>query len=213
MSGQEVLISLAKLSSLSLGSKREEIVTVGVFDMSGFPPVLASVEGFVSLKFFEKTPFTTDYKSRTLVIENEASMLLRLAKGKHVPISVHKDGTIVGIFLELSLPNRKSATVEVDTGSDALILNSKFMEELKVDKEGDKVEKVEGRDETGHDFARYFAELNGTVGLVADPSFAQRNPKVMFQDVIYDGLVGQSFLRQYTETYDIPHSTMIFAES
>jgi antitoxin (DNA-binding transcriptional repressor) of toxin-antitoxin stability system len=33
----------------------------------------------------------------------------------------------------------------------------------------------------------------------------------MFQQVIYDGLIGDSFLRNLAVTYDLPNSRMIFA--
>jgi hypothetical protein len=37
------------------------------------------------------------------------------------------------------------------------------------------------------------------------------DPPVMFQEIIYDGLVGDSFLRNFTTTYDLPRSRMIFS--
>jgi len=33
----------------------------------------------------------------------------------------------------------------------------------------------------------------------------------MFQSIIYDGLAGQSFLKNFTITYDLDRSRMIFA--
>ena len=33
----------------------------------------------------------------------------------------------------------------------------------------------------------------------------------MFQEIIYDGLIGDRFLRNFTVTYDLPRSRMIFA--
>ncbi len=34
---------------------------------------------------------------------------------------------------------------------------------------------------------------------------------VMIQEIIYDGLVGDGFLRNFVVTYDLPNSRMIFA--
>ncbi|HYK34247.1 MAG TPA: hypothetical protein VEV63_19900 [Streptosporangiaceae bacterium] len=34
---------------------------------------------------------------------------------------------------------------------------------------------------------------------------------VMFQKIIYDGLIGDRFLRNFTTTYDLVNSRMIFA--
>jgi hypothetical protein len=33
----------------------------------------------------------------------------------------------------------------------------------------------------------------------------------MFQKIIYDGLIGDQFLRNFVTTYDLPGSRMIFA--
>jgi hypothetical protein len=35
----------------------------------------------------------------------------------------------------------------------------------------------------------------------------------MFQKIIYDGLVGDSFLRDFVVTYDMGNSQMIFAQA
>jgi hypothetical protein len=43
------------------------------------------------------------------------------------------------------------------------------------------------------------------------PQLRMSGPAVMFQKIIYDGLVGDKFLRNFTTTYDIPNSRMIFA--
>jgi hypothetical protein len=38
----------------------------------------------------------------------------------------------------------------------------------------------------------------------------QANPDVQFQEIIYDGLLGDRFLRNFIVTYDLPRSRMIF---
>jgi hypothetical protein len=37
------------------------------------------------------------------------------------------------------------------------------------------------------------------------------NPPVMVQKIIHDGLLGDRFLRNFTTTYDLPRSRVIFA--
>lgn len=34
----------------------------------------------------------------------------------------------------------------------------------------------------------------------------------MFQELSYDGLIGDAFLRNFVTTYDLAHSRMIFAQ-
>jgi hypothetical protein len=48
-------------------------------------------------------------------------------------------------------------------------------------------------------------------GLVAgEPSLAQDDPDVMFQETVYEGLVGNAFLSRFAVAYDVPGAQMIF---
>ena len=44
------------------------------------------------------------------------------------------------------------------------------------------------------------------------PKLAQRDPDVMFQKIIYDGLVGHSFLRNFAVTFDLPNGRVVFGQ-
>lgn len=68
----------------------------------------------------------------------------------------------------------------------------------------------DGKDETGHVFNRYFTTLNGPVHLPSHSEMKVDSINVMFQKIIYDGLVGQFFLREFIVTYDLKKSEMIF---
>lgn len=52
MSGQELEIELATTPGLAFAGVEAREVEVGILDMSGFPPELADVDGFLSLSFF-----------------------------------------------------------------------------------------------------------------------------------------------------------------
>ena len=73
------------------------------------------------------------------------------------------------------------------------------------------VRRVEGRDETGNAYTRSFARLAGTIGLADAPHVAQQDPDVMFQRIVYDGLVGDAFLRNFVVTYDLAASRVLVA--
>jgi Aspartyl protease len=49
------------------------------------------------------------------------------------------------------------------------------------------------------------------ISLTAAPAFRQHDPRVMFQKIIHDGLIGDTFLRNFVTTYDLANSQMIFA--
>ena len=61
------------------------------------------------------------------------------------------------------------------------------------------------------EFVRYFTELRGDIQVSGAPSIRVTDPQVMFQKIIYDGLVGDRFLRNFTTTYDLRSSQVNFA--
>lgn len=69
---------------------------------------------------------------------------------------------------------------------------------------------MRGTDETGHPCTRCFATARGDVGLSGAGQFRMTDPDVLFQKIIYDGLVGDSFLRQFVTTYDLGNGRMLF---
>lgn len=210
MSGQQVTAPMCTLDSVRLGDSRARDVPAAIFDM-GAMAGLDGIGGFLSLAYFRSTPVTVDYAARVLVLEDEQSLARRAASGFPVSVRVEQDGPSTDVHLALRLPGGRVITVEVDAGSDELILNQPLAAEAGVDLTAESVRKVEGQDETGHTFARYYTALRGDVSLAAADRIRQSDPDVMFQEIIYDGLVGDRFLRNFTVTYDLPRSRMIFA--
>ena len=96
----------------------------------------------------------------------------------------------------------------VDTGSECLILDSRFMAECGLEV-GTGVTARDGVDETGH--VRYDATLAGAVHLKAAPETAQDAPKVIFQEIIHDGLVGSEFLYRYRVSVDLAGARLVLA--
>jgi hypothetical protein len=117
------------------------------------------------------------------------------------------------VYLPLELsPGTPALEMEVDSGSRSLILDQRFMASLGIEPGGAGVKQVEGHDETGQAYVRFFASLPRAVNVAGAPTVrAPAGSKVMFQRIIHDGLVGQDFLRQTAVTFDIEHAAMIFA--
>jgi hypothetical protein len=208
MSGAAVTVPLGRLASLRVGGHLWRDAPVGVFDMQAMAG-LEGVDGFLSLTCFEDTAVTVDYRAGLLIVEEEASLASRAAAGMPVPVQVKKDGCSVDLSLGVSLPSGREIQVEVDTGSDVLILDIGLARDAGIDLNGAGVRKVEGVDETGNEFIRYFATMTGDLGISEAPQLTVSRPQVMFQKIIYDGLVGNQFLRNFTTTYDLTNSRMI----
>ncbi|MGH3155998.1 MAG: retropepsin-like aspartic protease [Streptosporangiaceae bacterium] len=209
MSGQEVTIPMGSLDSVRLGDSQSQDVPAGIFDM-GAMAGLEGIDGFLSLQYFRSAPVTVDYPAQVIVLEDEQSLARRAESGIAVSVQAKHDGPATDVHLELRLPGGRVITAEVDAGSDQLILNEALAAEVGANLAGQAVRKVEGRDETGHTFACYFTTLQGGISLAAAPQISQANPDVQFQEIIYDGLLGDRFLRSFIVTYDLPRSRMIF---
>jgi hypothetical protein len=211
MSGQKVSCPLTRVPSLGVGAFRKEGVVAGMLNLDGFFPG-GDVGGFLSPLFFDPSPFAINSVTSTLRIGPDGPEASRDRSGVEVPLTVERDGPSVSLFADLQLPNGATAKVEIDTGTDVLILHTRFMAPLGVDPDRFDVTRVEGTDETGHRFLRFRAPIHGDVRLHAAPRILQRDPAVMFQEIIYDGLLGDAFLRSYDVTYDLDRSRMVFAD-
>jgi hypothetical protein len=216
MSGQKLSMKIASLPSLQIATCEQKHVPVAQWKLDeilGSDPEFKGIEGFVSLDFFKSTPFTIDYHQKKLFIETETSLKERLDHGTAVPVRViRRNGVETSISLSISFSKGESARVEVDTGSGALILNEKYMKILGINPNDAGVRTVKGKDETGHAYVRYFTKLPGEAFLSSAHKFHQEAPAAQFQQIIYDGLVGDSFLHNFVVTYDLSHKRMIFSE-
>lgn len=204
MSGQAVTAPLAIAPTLDFAGIAQSDVEVGLFDMSGFPPELAHIDGFLSLAFFSEQPFTVDYGRRTIGDGTRPT-------GTRVDVQVDRDGPSLAVFMPLTIPGGRSISAEIDMGSDSLILDDRFAEETGALLRGNGVRRVEGTDETGHVYARTFTRLPGRIHPTAAPELAQDEPDVMFQRIVHDGLVGDAFLRRFVVTWDLPASSIVLA--
>jgi hypothetical protein len=210
MSGQEVAVPLAELPQVTVGSIRRKNLTVGIIDLN-LPAEMSRVEGFLSPGFFDQVPFTISRGAHHVILEAPESMEARLRVSKAVPIRIEKNGPSVSLFADLRLPNGTRISAEVDTGSNDLILDRRFMEALGVSEGSASVEKRDGTDETGHRYVRYSARIRGAVSLWEAPKILQADPTAIFQDIIYDGLLGDRFLREFDVTYDLEESRLMFS--
>lgn len=214
MSGQKLCMSTGKINSLSFGSLRKKDVAVANWDLKSFlpdSPTYKNVEGVLSLTYFVDRPFTLDYKHKQIILESNDSLQDRLSNGKVSPIKVVTKKEIdTAIFLPVKVGRKNKAEVEVDTGSNHFILDTSYMEKLGIN-QNDKTLVVRiGHDQTNHKYKRFYKDLKQSISINSCPSVKQAGPKVMFQKIIYDGLIGKDFLKEYATTFDLKNSRMIF---
>lgn len=199
MSGQEVTIPLGHARSFSFGAERAREVEVGILDMGGFPVELDHIGGFLSLAHFAERLLTVDYPNGIVRVGGEP-------EGTRIPVEVRRDGPAVDMFAPLVLPDGRTVSIEVDMGSDVLILDERFAELGGAD-----VRRVDGTDETGNAYTRRFTTLPGRIHPAGAPELAQDDPAVMFQRIVYDGLLGAAFLGRFAATFDVAGEALFLA--
>jgi len=199
MSGQLVEAPLVRLPALALGDYVVDAHEAACVDLGdGF-------DGILGPAYFADRIVTTDPLARTFTVHEPGDAV----DGSEVPLEIRRDGRAADPFAALVLPSGRRVVVEVDTGSDCLILDTRFMAECGVEIDGPGVTARAGVDETGHSYVRYDATLAGDVHLEAAPETAHRSPRVIFQEIIHDGLVGSEYLYRYRFSFDLAGGRMI----
>ena len=124
MAGTEVTIPLGRLPALQAGPHQWQDLPIGIFDLHAMAG-LEGVEGFLSLTCFRDRPVTVDYGAGIVAFDDAAAAADgRAADGRAVRADVRYDGWSTDLSVGIDLPSGRSITVEVDTGSDALILDN-----------------------------------------------------------------------------------------
>ncbi len=212
MSGQVISSAIEILPSLKLGDVVWSDLKVSRFDLARFDRSLRDLGGILGLGPFERLPFTLDYERGALGLHTSGALGPAGDPGyEEVALYRRPEDFGMSAFVDLSLPSGNTARVEVDSGSDSLVLDERFLEDLGVHLGTPSVRTVEGEDETGYHYARHFTEVAGTFRLNGTAAIVQTNPAVMFQRIIHDGLLGDAFLRRFRVTFDLGRSRIGFA--
>ena len=238
ITGGEFDLALGRLSSLKLGNERESDLEVVIAEPRRFvgKDGETSVDGILSLGYFRDRPFTLDFANQALILEESESLDQRRKAGTRVDCRVEEDkfalvslklkekdpdppnpgglaGLISGITGSGGAPEPPTAWVQVATGCDNLMLDSKLMFTLKIDATGGNITETEQTDENGVR-SRRFASHMARIGLVADNAvLSQEKHPVVFRKLLGEGVLGQAFLRQYsTVTFNLPGSELIFSK-
>ncbi|HEY3559292.1 MAG TPA: retropepsin-like aspartic protease [Kribbella sp.] len=205
MSGQAVEVPLVRAPAIALGDHVIDAHLAGVADL-GDADDPAGFAGILGPAFFEEHTVTTDPDAMTLTVQPRERFE---PDGPVVPLDVRRDSASVDPFARLVLPSGREITVEVDTGSDCLILDTRFAADCGVDLAGPGVTTRTGIDETGYEWMRHWVTIAGSVHLSAAPETAHSSPRVQFQEIIHDGLVGAGYLERFRTTLDVTGARLV----
>jgi hypothetical protein len=207
MSGQVVDVPLVRLPELQIGDLTVPAHLACVADL-GASDGPNGFDGLLGPGAFLEYVVTTDAAAMTVTFTPRDDYV---ADGTVVPIEVRQEGPSYDPFVALVLPNGRRITVEIDTGSPDLILDTRFMEDCAVTVDSPGVETTTGTDETGHAWTRRFVTIDGAVHLADAPETAQRRPRIQFQDIVHDGLIGTTYLERYRFSIDVSGERVVLA--
>ena len=207
MSGQVVAVPLVRLPELRIGDLSVLPHIAGVVDL-GPEDGPGGFDGLLGPGAFLDEVVTTDPAESTLTFTPRDDFVV---DGRVVPLTVHREGPSYDPFVSLTLPSGRSIWVEVDTGSPDLILDTRFMADCGVEAGGSGVETTTGVDETGFAWTRHFATIEGSVALSAAPETAQSSPRVQFQEIVHDGLIGTQYLERFRFSLDAGGQRLVLA--
>jgi hypothetical protein len=203
MSGQEVTAPLVRLPEVSVGGYTVRDHVAGVIDL-GSTQGGDAFDGILGLDFFANVCVTVDPGGHCLTVSDAGP-----DTGIVVPVEVRRDGGSVAVFAPLELPSGRMVSMEVDTGSAALILDDQCMRDCAVAVDDPHMDTREEVDETGYLYTRRFVRIAGNVRIPNEPETVQHAPRVMFQQIIHDGLIGTDFLNRFRYTFDVPRQRMV----
>lgn len=155
----------------------------------------AGVQGMISAREFASTPFTLDFANRQLVFEDRASLKQRERNGVAVPLGLDDDrGKSLLLFADLDFGHGKRGECLIDTGQYNIQVNKRYMDALGV--------RLGGTDVVQQD--DHVITHLPDVSLADAPAIHEPGAKVIFRDLIYDCVIGNSFwVRNKIATYDI----------
>jgi len=211
-------------TSFRMTGERQEIPLFVVPELSVGPVVVKDdlvgslalldkmhLDGIVSLNHFRQQAITFDFKSKTLIFETPKTLKERRVAGASSPLQLDDfRGIELDIFSRFLIANQPGQC-EIDTGSPASTISTRYMAPLSIDKNAANVHKREAPTGFGGTELRYYTNVP-QISLAAAPQIYISNPRVTFSDIIYDCVIGLDFWKDRTLTLDIADRQLIVSE-
>jgi hypothetical protein len=181
--------------AMALSGFQATLPEVGIWDgLDAFGmPALISAEPFRAI------PFTLDFVSNTLTLEDAASLAKRAGAGETSDLILADDrDTSLDLFARFDFAPGVSGLCIVDTGSQGVFLNQRFAKTLGVDLNDPKLRHIKYDQGTGVVSTIPELQLQGAAQT------RRAKPHAAFVDMIYDCNVGTRFWDRTALTVDIP---------
>lgn len=167
------------------------------------------VDGLISARTFAHTPVTLDFANRQLVFETASSLAARERRGSVLALKTDAVRDLaLDLFLDFDLGNGQVGTCEIDTGSQGVDLNARYMAVFGISPDSGDVAETRM---AGSSEVFYRARVSTTLAPVGAPHLNMERPVVRFGNYIYDCVVGTEYWSRTALTIDIPRRRVILA--
>jgi Aspartyl protease len=202
LTGQRVDLPIGTVVSLALGEFKLDNQTIGIWDgLDG-----GANQGIVSATAFRTVTATFDYHTNQITIEDAVSLPERRRTSIRVPLVLQDElGIALGLFAQFDLGHGQTGTCVVNTGFPQILVDRRFASKLGVNLSAPGLRHV--KTPLGDGIEATIPSL----ALIAAPGEVLRNPTVVFEDLVYDCNVGNSFWGDKVFTLDIPERAMYLA--
>jgi hypothetical protein len=210
--GARVDLKLYRIPSLQIGSlTRTGMIIAPYTGLDSLDPI----DGFVSLKFFEGTPFTLDFISGKLTLESDASLRGLEATAEVIPLLEQRDRDVaLSVYVPLLVNGTLKIQAEFDTGTGVeTMINPYFLKALGIDTGSPEATVSEFTNPDGKPQEMIQAPL-ASLALAHSCLVRETDVEATFlKDFIYEGLIGWQLFRNYLITIDLPNLRLLVREN
>lgn len=203
MTGEEITVKLTKIQSLLFAGKEQRDYLLGVADLfDKLPKELGGVEGALSMRFFAQTAVKMDFPKSTVEVAPKN------LEGHIIPLKkVCQQDLALGLLAPMTINGLYKGDFEVDTGTTTTIAPFRAMETLGLTQNDKSLRKIEGVNETGVPFRRFYGRAK-SIEATGRSETMVANSEICFEKVIYDGVIGIDYLQNFSVIFDLPNSQM-----
>ncbi|MBN8571927.1 MAG: retropepsin-like domain-containing protein [Ignavibacteria bacterium] len=204
--GERISGEIYEIPSISIDKYKIQDALIGMYA----PLDEYGIDGIISLKFFEHTPFTIDFKNKTLTVETKKSMKSIEKNSQMIPIllDIFSDYAI-DMYIPLELNNSVVVNAEFDTGSgyNGFVMNPYYMSMLGLDSTNTKMQNYT-TPITKTPLHDYIGTLS-SVKLKGVNSTEIVNLSSLFREnMIHQALIGSAMFKDKAITIDIANKKM-----
>jgi hypothetical protein len=210
--GTRVELELYRIPSMQIGEiTRKNVMIAPYSGLDGFEPI----DGLVSLKFFDKHPFTLDFVSRHIVLESEESLKSIQESAETIPLLEQRDRDVsLSVYVPLVLNEQVKIQAEFDTGTGVeTMVNPYYLSALGIDVESPDVQTTEFINPDGKSQEMVQASIT-SIALAHSQLVKVTDVQVTFlNNFIYEGLVGWQLFRHFLVTIDLPNLRLLIRKN